>query len=161
MSSLDWIFCAFFAYGVLNGLWRGLIDEVLGLAALVIGFVFAQIFASSLGAYLPVTDVSPEMRYLMGFVLVLVICLVLVSMLSKLLSTLISAIGLGFLNRLMGAVFAFSKAMVLCLCLTTVVRLTPIRDFDLWKQSVIADYLVAALSSLKPFLPDEFGKYVI
>ena len=161
MSTLDWIFCAFFACTALHGLWRGLIKEVMGLAAWVVGFVAAQMFASEFGAYLPVTGASPEMRYLMGFALVLILCLVLVSMLSELLSTLIGAVGLGFLNSLTGAVFALTKGMVLCLCLATIVRLTPLKGFDLWHQSVIAQYLVFALNNLKPFLPQEFGKYVI
>jgi membrane protein required for colicin V production len=160
MNSLDWIFSAFFALAILHGLWRGLIKEVLDLAAWVIGFVAAQTFAAELGAQLPVTDASPELRYLMGFVGVLMICLVLASTLSKLLSTLISSIGLGLVNSLMGAVFAFTKVLVLCLCLATIVRLTPLQEFDLWKQSVVAQYLVVALNAIKPFLPEEFGKYV-
>ncbi len=49
MSTLDWIFCAFFAFSVLHGLWRGLIKEVLDLAAWAIGFVAAQTFATELG----------------------------------------------------------------------------------------------------------------
>ena len=160
MSTLDWIFCAFFAFSVLHGLWRGLIKEVLDLAAWAIGFVAAQTFATELGELLPVTGASPELRYLMGFVVVLMICLVVISMLSKLLSTFISSIGLGFLNSLMGAVFALTKVFVLCLCLATIVRLTPLQEFDLWKQSVVAEYLVVVLNAIKPFLPQEFGKYV-
>ena len=160
MSTLDWIFCAFFFFSVLHGLWRGLIKEVLDLAAWVIGFVAAQTFATELGELLPVTGASPELRYLMGFVAVLMICLVVVSILSKLLSTFISSIGLGFLNSSMGAVFALTKTLVLCLCLATIVRSTPLQEFELWKQSVVAEYLVVALNAIKPFLPQEFGKYL-
>ncbi|MFN0004153.1 MAG: CvpA family protein [Burkholderiaceae bacterium] len=161
MGTLDWIFCAFFVFAAMHGLWRGLIKEVLDLAAWVIGFFAAQMFAAQIGVHLPVTGASPEMRYLMGFVLVLILCLILVSMVSELLSNLISAVGLGFLNSLMGSVFALSKVMVLCLCLTTIVRLTPVKEFDVWQQSMIAEYLVVVLNNLKPLLPQEFGKYVI
>jgi membrane protein required for colicin V production len=160
MNSLDWIFCATGLFALINGLWQGLIKEVLGLVAWVIGFIAAQTFASGVGAQLPVSGASPELRYLMGFVCVLVMCLISVSLVAKLLSTLISAIGLGFVNSFMGALFALGKVSVLCLCLTTIVRLTPLQELDMWKQSLIADQLVAALNLIKPLLPQEFGKYV-
>lgn len=146
---------------VLNGLWRGLIREVLSLAAWIIGFVAAQWFAFDVGAQLPMSGSSPELRYLVGFVCVLVLCLVLVSMVAKLLSSFISAIGLGLVNSLMGAIFALSKLSVLCLCLSIVVKLTPLQELELWQQSVVAQFLVNALSVIKPVLPEEFGKYVI
>ena len=161
MNSLDWIFCALGLFALLNGLWQGLIREVLGLAGWLIGFIAAQTFASSVGAQLPVSGASAELRYLMGFVCVLVLCLILVSMIAKLLSTLISAIGLGWANSLMGALFAVGKVGVLCLCLTTIVRLTPLQELDVWKQSFLAEYMVSALNLIKPVLPQEFGKYVI
>jgi len=161
MNSLDWIFCALGLFALLNGLWQGLIREVLGLAGWLIGFVAAQTFASRVGAQLPVSGASAELRYLMGFVCVLVLCLILVSMVAKLLSTLISAIGLGWVNGLMGAFFAVGKVGVLCLCLTTIVRLTPLQELDVWKQSFLAEYMVNTLNLIKPVLPQEFGKYVI
>ncbi len=161
MNSLDWIFCALGLFALLNGLWQGLIKEVLGLAAWLIGFVAAQTFASSVGAELPVSGASPELRYLMGFVCVLVFCLITISLIAKLLSTLISAIGLGFLNSLMGAFFALGKVSIFCLCMTTIVRLTPLQELDAWKQSFLAKYMVNALTLIKPVLPQEFGKYVI
>jgi membrane protein required for colicin V production len=97
----------------------------------------------------------------MGFVCVLVFCLITISLIAKLLSTLISAIGLGFLNSLMGAFFALGKVSIFCLCMTTIVRLTPLQELDAWKQSFLAKYMVNALTLIKPVLPQEFGKYVI
>jgi len=161
MNTLDWVICALALLAILSGLWRGLIKEILGLAAWVIGFLAAQMFATEMGAYLPVSGASPELRYLMGFASVLVMCLIVVSLISHLLSTLISAIGLGFLNSFMGALFALLKVFVLSLCLTTVVRLTPLQELETWKTSYLAGYLVGALDAIKPFLPKEFGKYVI
>lgn len=160
MNYLDWTLIGLAGASALWGLMRGLVREVLSLAGWMASFWLAQRYAVQVGAWIPMDTDSGTARQLLGFVLVWVGVLVVCTMLSILLKKLASAVGLGPLDRLLGAVFGALRGLFLLLSLTIVVGLSPWRSEDIWQTSVVPQWLRGTLVALRPLLPTEFGKYL-
>jgi membrane protein required for colicin V production len=160
IAPLDWICIAVLAVSLLVGAWRGLVVEVLSLASWLAAFVLAQWFAPEVAAKLPMAGAAEPLRYGAGFVLVFVATLFVGALLGFLLSKMLSAVGLGAINRLLGALFGLLRGVVLILAATVVVGMTPWKTATVWQESVGARWATAALGLLKPVLPQEFGKYL-
>jgi membrane protein required for colicin V production len=145
---------------LLVGAWRGLVVEVVSLVAWVAAFILAQWFAPDAAAWLPMGTASEVVRYAAGFVLVFVATLFAGALVGFLISKLLSAVGLGAINRLLGALFGVLRGVVLILAAAVVIGMTPWKSSSSWQESVGARWATAALGILKPVLPQEFGKYL-
>ena len=157
---LDWICVAVLLISLLVGAWRGLGVEVGSLLRWLAAFVLAQWFAPDVAALLPMAGASETVRYAAGFVLVFVATLLAGALLGFVVSKLLSAVGLGLLNRLLGAGFGLLRGAVLILAATVVVGMTPAKSSEAWRASTGVRWASAALGILKPVLPQEFGKYL-
>ena len=160
LAPLDWICLAVLAMSLLVGAWRGLVVEVLSLLSWAAAFVLAQWFAPAVAAKLPMAGATEPARYAAGFVLIFIATLFAGALLGFVLSKLLSAVGLGAINRLLGALFGLLRGVILILAATVVVGMTPWKSAPLWQASVGARWATAALGILKPVLPQEFGKYL-
>jgi membrane protein required for colicin V production len=160
MATLDWILLAVLTASMLMGVWRGLVREVLSLAGWIAGFLLAQMFAPDVGARLPMEGASEGVRYLAGFVVVFLMVLVLTALSGWVLQKLVAAVGLGILDRMLGAVFGTLRGMILLLVITVIVGMTPVQDTAVWRQSQGAQTLTQLLHFLKPVMPADFGKYL-
>ena len=160
MAALDWILLAILTASLLLGVWRGLVREATQPAGWVAGFLLAQMLAPEVGAHLPIQGASEGLRYLAGFVVVFIAVLVLTALSGWVLQKLVSAVGLGVLDRLLGAVFGALRGMILLLVITVIAGMTPLQDTASWRQSEGARALTQLLHFLKPVLPADFGKYL-
>ncbi len=160
LAPLDWACLAVLLVSLLVGAWRGLVVEVLSLASWLAAFVLAQWFAPDMAAKLPIAGAAEPVRYAAGFVLVFVATLFAGALIGFVVSKLLSAVGLGFINRLLGALFGVLRGVLLILAATVVVGMTPWKSSAEWQASVGARWATATLDILKPVLPQEFGKYL-
>jgi membrane protein required for colicin V production len=160
LAPLDWICVAVLLVSLLVGAWRGLVVEVMSLVAWVAAFILAQWFAPDAAALLPMGRAAEPARYAAGFVLVFVATLFAGALIGFVVSKLLSAVGLGAINRLLGALFGALRGVVLILAATVVVGMTPFKTSPTWQASIGAQWATAALGMLKPVLPQEFGKYL-
>lgn len=157
---LDWVCLAVVLVSLLVGAWRGLVVEVLSVLSWIAAFVLAQWFAPDVAAHLPMAGAAEPVRYAAGFVVVMVATLFAGALLGFLISKLLSAVGMGAINRLLGALFGVLRAVVLILAAAVVVGMTPWQSSEAWQASTGAQWASAALQALKPVLPQEFGKYL-
>ena len=160
MAALDWILLAILTASMLLGVWRGLVREVLSLAGWIAGFLLAQMFAPEVGQRMPMEGASEGLRYLAGFVVVFIAVLVLTAVSGWVLQKLVAAVGLGILDRLLGAVFGSLRGVIFLLVITVIAGMTPVQDTATWRQSEGARALTQLLHFLKPVLPADFGKYL-
>ena len=158
MAALDWILLAILTASMLLRVWRGLVREVLSLAGWIAGFLLAQMFAPEVGQRLPMEGASEGLRYLVGFVVVFIAVLVLTAVSGWVLQKLVAAVGLGILDRLLGAVFGSLRGVIFLLVITVIAGMTPVQDTATWRQSEGARALTQLLHFLKPVLPADFGK---
>lgn len=160
MAALDWILLAVLGASMLLGAWRGLVYEMLSVAAWVAAFFLAQWFAPAAAEWLPMAGAAEPVRYAAGFVLVFVAAVFAGGLVAWLLKKLVEALGLRPVDRTLGMLFGLLRGLVLLLAVTVVVGMTPLQGSPWWWQSAGAGMLVAALKNLKPVLPEAFGRHL-
>ena len=66
---------------------------------------------------------------------------------------------LATLFSVLGALFGALRGLLLLVLLALVFLLTPMRESQIWNTSVLAPYLVSAVSVLRPWMPQEMGRH--
>ncbi|MES2184900.1 MAG: CvpA family protein [Pseudomonadota bacterium] len=159
MAAVDWIFGAVLVASLVIGLWRGLVFEVLSLLGWVAAFVAAQWFAPQVAEWLPLGDSGNAARYAAGFVIVFIAAAFAAGLVASLLRRLVSTVGLRPVDRTLGAAFGLVRGVLLLLAAAVVVETTSLRESVWWQESQAAPLLHAALTGIKPALPEAFGKF--
>ncbi len=158
MTWLDYAVLGVFAASVAWGAWRGLVREVLAILAWVIGFLAANLFAGPLGEVMPSAIPSAELRVAVAFVAVFAGALAATTLVALLLSRIVSAVGLGGLDRLLGAGFGAARGVLVVLALVLLAGLTGAPREIWWRDSVAGPPLAQAARALKAWLPPTFAE---
>ncbi len=153
MNPLDMVAFALTALSVVLGLWRGVLRESFAVLAWLAGFPLASHFAPDVRRWLDLSDTSPALAYMVAWLLVFVAVWLVCQLLSTLLSGVLSVVGLGMVNRLFGAVFGLTRAVLSLLVVTVIVGLTPAVSHPLWQSSWVAQLAHQGVVLFKPFLP--------
>ncbi len=143
------------------GAWRGLIYELLSLGNWIAAFIVAQWLAPDAARHLPLAGASELLRYVVGFVLVFVAVLFVGGLVAFLVRKLVGVVGLRPVDRVLGAAFGVARGAVILMALTVVVGMTPVAKSPMWQESVGAGVTTVVVQTLKPVLPEEFGKYLL
>lgn len=106
MNIIDIIIVAVAAIAIVMGLKDGAIGQLGTLAGIIISIFLAKSFGSEASALL---GIGGTYSHIWGYAIVLVVSLVAVSLVAKLLRQLISAVGLGPLDRIAGALLSLVK----------------------------------------------------
>jgi membrane protein required for colicin V production len=150
---LDFTFIAVVALSTLISLVRGIVKEVLSLAAWVVAFGVAWYYANGIAnvfaAYLHVA----WLRYVLSFLSILLVTLLLTSMLSRFIGMAIKSSGMGMSDRLMGMVFGFARGIVVVALLTVMISAMPVREEPWWKESMLMPYFLGATQWLMNRVP--------
>ncbi len=144
---------AVLAASTLVSLVRGIVKEVLSLAAWVVAFGVAWYYANGVAkmfsAYLHVA----WLRYVASFLIILLATLLLASMFSRFLSMVVKTSGMGLGDRLWGMVFGLARGVLVVSLLTVVISAMPVRDEPWWKESVLLPYFLGATHWLMKRVP--------
>jgi len=117
VTVFDYAVLAIVAASVLLGAWRGLVSEVLALAAWVAALLTARELAPGMAPVFSDWLKEPALQYAAAFAVIVVAVLVTVALTRLALSRLLRAIGLGPLDRFLGAVFGVARGvLVVLLC---------------------------------------------
>jgi membrane protein required for colicin V production len=158
MTWLDYAVIGVFAVSIVLGIWRGLVREVISILGWVIAFLSANLFGGPLGAAMPQSIPSPELRVAAAYVVVFVFALIVASLLGILLSKAIHAVGLGALDRTLGAGFGMARGALIVLAGALLAGLTSVPRQSYWRDSFNGLYLVQAALAIKPFLPQTLSE---
>ena len=132
---------------------RGVIREVIALAAWVVGLVAAVTFTTEVGSWLPASLGGPAIRYVIAFVVIVLGALILGSLIAWPLSKAVRAVGLGFVDRFLGSIFGLARGLLLVVAFVLVAGLTGLPRSSWWQDSVLAAPLVAAALGVAAYLP--------
>lgn len=160
MAVADWAFLGVLVVSLIIGAWRGLVYEILSVLGWAVSFYIAQWFAPQLAAVLPLQSASDPVRYAAAFVLIFIVSVFLAGLLAVMFKKLIEAMGLRPVDRTLGAAFGLVRGVILLLAVTVVVNMTAFKTSTWWQESVGAGVLTAAVTGLKPVLPEQFAKYL-
>jgi len=152
---------AWFDYGVLTvlglslllGALRGLMREMVSLAGWIAAFVLATTFSGIVAVQMP-ESLGPLLSGLLSFLLIFIGVLLLSGMVGLVLSLLVRAVGLGFLDRLLGAAFGVVRGVAIALLAVLLAGLTPLPREPFWRQAVLSGPFETVALALGPYLPE-------
>lgn len=160
MTGFDYAVLTVVSASVLLGLWRGVVSEILALAAWVVAFFAARAGASEVAGWLTGQITEPGMRLAAAYVLVFVGVLLAFTIARVLISLMLKAVGLGLLDRLLGAAFGVLRGILVVVMAVMVGGMTPLPKADWWRDSTLAPPLETAVIAAKPWLPADAAKRI-
>ena len=114
MNLLDYILFIPLLYGLYRGFTKGLIIELASLLALTLGIYGALHFSSFTFEFLSgYVEIKTVYLQLASYGLTFLIIVMLISFTGKILTMLIKLVALGFINRMMGAIFGGIKVLLI------------------------------------------------
>jgi membrane protein required for colicin V production len=160
MTVFDYAVLTIISASVLLGLWRGVVSELLALAAWIAAFLVARAVATDVAALLTGQIAEPGVRLAAAYVLVFIGVLLVVAIARLLISLLLKAAGLGFLDRLLGAGFGVLRGVLVVLAAVLVAGMTPLPQAAWWRDAMLAPPLETVIIAAKPWLPVDAAKRI-
>ena len=158
MTWLDYAVIGVFAASLVLGAWRGLVREVISILGWIIAFLAANLFAGPLGPAMPQVIPTPELRLAAAYLAVFISSLLVTALLGLILSKIIQAVGLGGVDRLLGAMFGAARGVLIVLAAALLAGLTGAPREGFWRDSTSGPLLARAGLALKPLLPQTFAE---
>jgi len=137
LTWIDTLFLAVLALSMLAGFVRGLVREALGLAAWVVALMVARVLVEPVAELLEDWISSVDARLVLAFVLVIFAVILICGIIIRALHAAIVWVGMGFLNRLAGAVFGLARGTAILLVATVLLTLTPLEELEAWQNATL------------------------
>ncbi|HYN53362.1 MAG TPA: CvpA family protein [Methylotenera sp.] len=160
MTSFDYAVLIIVALSVILSVMRGLLREVLAILGWVAAFYVAKTYTNQLVPMMP-TDIPTEsLRILAAFLVLFLATLLVASLLAIALSAIFKKIGLGWLNRLLGAAFGMVRGLLIVCILVFLAGLTNMPKDARWRNAMFSSPLEALVASMLPWVPVSIAKHV-
>jgi membrane protein required for colicin V production len=160
MNLFDCFLIAVLAYSTIMAFLRGIIQELFSLGGLIAGILLASWNYKHIAIILGRLITTPAIAEIVSFVLIIIVAMVLCTLLGKALNRTAHAIGLGFFDRLLGAVFGFGRG-----CLFGVAILMAIAAFlphSAWiANSRLSSYFLAGAHAVSFVVPHDLQQQIL
>ena len=154
MNWLDIVILILIVISILTGLKIGLIKAVLSVVGVVVGVVLAGQYSVALAGHLTFIS-QPSLAKIAAFAIILIVVMIIAAVLASLIKWAVSAIMLGWVNRLGGAVFGFMLGAIFCGALLAMwVKFVGITEPV--HESALAVLLLDSFPVVLALLPGEF-----
>jgi membrane protein required for colicin V production len=153
MTGFDFAVLAVVALSTLFAFVRGVVREVIALVAWIAGLGLALAFEGPVAALLPWFKDTPVAKHVIAFALIFVAVLIAGALVAYLLSKMVHAVGLGFVDRFLGAVFGLARGGIIVVLAALVAGVTALPRHDWWQNAALGPSVVAAALALRPWLP--------
>ncbi len=160
MTVFDYAALLIVGFSVLLSVMRGAVREVLALLSWVVAFWVANIYTVQLAPLLPNGIPDESLRLLAAFVILFLVALLLMSLLTIALSELVKTIGLGLLDRGLGALFGLARGGLIVMVLVLLAGLTSVPRQRYWRNAMFSAPLEALAMNLKPWLPEGLSRRI-
>ena len=166
MTGFDFAVIAILLVSLLFGLWRGLVYEVLSLAGWPVAFLLSRLFAGDVAPMMPgpalsnIEGVQETMRITLAYAVVFVAALIVWGALAWLLSRLVKAVGLGWLDRVLGGLFGVLRGGLVILVLVWLAGMTSVPEQTFWRAAQTSKTAEDVALLTKVWLPDNIAQRV-
>ncbi len=160
MATFDYVVLGIVAVSLMLGLWRGVVSELIALAAWVMAVMAALEFGADAGKAIFTGLADPAIRVLAGCALVFVGVLVFMSLIRLAVRSMVKALGLSLSDRLLGMFFGLARGVLLVMLLVAAGGMTSAPQQPWWKEATLAPPLETAVLVAKPWLPDDLAKKI-
>ena len=148
MNALDLIFLAVILLFALRCYFRGFVEELLSMAAIILGVFLAIMFYRPAGSFLAEQLALDSFTEVLGFVAVFLLVFLLIKILQGVLRSVIENINLETLDRGLGFLLGGAEGLLLVSVLLILMRLQPVFDLaGLMEGSLLARTLLPLLVS--------------
>ena len=157
MNTLDIIILICFIPAVIRGLRKGFIEQAIALISIVLGGWLAYKFSSQVSIWLqPYLDMSETVLNVVSFALIVLVVVLALFLLGRLLTGIVKLVLLGWLDRLLGLLFAiFKAAIIIGLVITLFDSLNshlPLIKQETLDSSVVYNAIKGFTSKIFPFV---------
>ena len=158
---LDFLFSIIILVSIFFALTKGLVREIVSLAALIGGFILAVLYYPVPAARLIEFSRTDSIANLFGFMIIFVGCLLAGAIISFVINRFLKAASIKWVDRLLGGVFGLLRGWAICSVMVIAIVAFPLRE-TVMAQSVLAPYLLAGARAAVVVVPqslkDEFNK---
>jgi membrane protein required for colicin V production len=154
LTGLDFVLLGVLGVSAVLGLIRGLLKEVLSLAAYAFAFLAAIWWGPRVSDWLISWITQSFLRMTLAYIGVFIAVLLLIGMVNMALSALIDKTGLTPADHGLGAVFGLARGVLFILILVTVAGFTPIPQEPWWKNAMFSKQVVGIVQQIKARLPE-------
>lgn len=157
MSGLDIAIAVMVLVGLWRGFQTGLIKAIVGLVGWFVALVAATRLAASVAPQMAGVVDSPILQTALAFLVIVLVVIAAMHLVAVVFSSALSALKLGFLDKLAGAVVGAAKSLLIVLVLLSVAAPLLVRS-NLWQQSVLAPELMPFAPMAKTLTRQVLGK---
>lgn len=159
MNWLDALLLLVILVSVVLGLRRGLVRVSIGLVATFAGIIAGLWFYAAGAALFRPFGAPRELANLLGFLVIFLIIVVAGLILSRILNTVFKAVGLGWLDWLLGGVFGLVRGVVIAMVLlTSMLAFYPGKPPRAVVQSWVAPRVIGGANLLSHLAPPHIRK---
>ena len=156
LKILDILALAIVAISFVTALVKGLIRELIALAAAISGLLLAVYCFAAVSPLLERIGIGTILSELVAFVGIFLVCIIAGSLLSSLLNRFISALNMKWFDRLLGGVFGLLRGWLIVAVIFLALTVFPIRN-DLVSGTVTGEYFLVVTKKLVELsTPDSF-----
>jgi membrane protein required for colicin V production len=160
LNYFDWFLIAILAWSTIVAFMRGLLLELFSLGGLIAGILLAAWNYHRLAAILEHLITAKTIANVVAFLLIAIGVMVLCALVGKALHHTANAIGLGFFDRLFGAVFGFLRGCLLgvAVMMSLTAFLPPIAAIS---KSSLAPYFLAGAHAVSFVVPHDLRQLIL
>ena len=136
---------------------RGVVRELVAIASWIVGLIAALRYSDVVAELFARFDIPAIARHALGFVLILIAVLLVGALLARLLKNVIHGIGLGFIDRILGAVFGVLRGALILLIFALIAGATTLPRHDWWQNSLSGPVLAESALAMRPYLPPDWA----
>ena len=160
MNLFDCFLIAILAYSTVMAFVRGIILELFSLGGLIAGILLASWNYNHVALFLSRLVTTQAIAQIIAFLFIVIVVMVLSTLLGKALNRTAHAIGLGFFDRLLGAVFGLARG-----CLFGVAILMAVAAFlphSAWiANSRLSPYFLAGVHAVSFVVPHDLQQQIL
>ncbi len=160
MTSFDYVALAIIGFSIVLSVMRGFFREALAILGWVAAFVTAKTYANQILPMMPEDIPTESLRILAAFLVLFFATLLVASLLAIALSSVLKKMGLGWLNRLLGAVFGLARGVIVVCIVVFLAGLTELPNDARWRNAMFSAPLEALVISMLPWVPISIAKHV-
>jgi len=159
LTTFDWVLIALLALSTFLAFRRGIIKVLFSLGGLIAGILVASWNYTALAHTLGQWIVNEATARIVAFVVILAVVMVIFSLLAGLVRKAVSAVGLGILDRLLGAGFGIFRGVLLGVALMMAIAAF-VPDAAFVRNSQLAPYLLRGAHAVALVVPEHFREQI-
>lgn len=152
LTFFDILFAGIILVSMIVAMMKGLVREIISLAALIAGFILAVFYYPIPAKHLVEFCRTDSIANLLGFLIIFLGCILVGAIASFLVNRFVQAASLKWIDRVLGAIFGFLRGWVISSILVVGLIAFPIRD-NLMARSILAPYLLGGAHTMVRLAP--------